>query len=157
MSFSSGLAWSTTSPDGSILSRVCADLALERRGAAAARPRAAETMPDARRIAARASSTESRNVGERQQPQRFERAALDGERREDLRQLAEARSGKAPCAVEVARRLGRRRRAAAPTSARIGRRREPRQPLVAHRRQREAARPPRRCDRIRGPAGRLAA
>ena len=69
------------------------DLALERRGAAAGRFEQRERSAARAGSPARDSSTESRNAASASSRSGFERAPFDGQRVEDLRQIADARSG----------------------------------------------------------------
>ena len=106
---SSGLASSTTSPDGSIFSRTCADLALERRGAAGRR---FEERERCRRAADRRRATRRPNRGSR--PARAAAALrARGLRRRARRAIcgrsADARSGNSAVGREIPRGFGRRR------------------------------------------------
>ncbi|OLD17633.1 MAG: hypothetical protein AUJ01_08710 [Acidobacteria bacterium 13_1_40CM_3_65_5] len=74
---------------------------------------------------------------QREQPRRFERAPFDGQRRENLRQLARRAQRELAVGGDESRRL-RRRREELRDFMRIGGRRQPREALGAHGRQREA-------------------
>ena len=137
ISLRSALAPSTTLPDGSIFSRMLDDSPLND----AAPPMAASRIgndPFARRMMPRASLNRIEERREREQPERFERASLDRQRDEDLRQVAWRPEREIPVRVEESRRFARRRQQLR-HAMRIGGRREPRELVRAHGRQRKAA------------------
>ena len=113
------------------------DLALERRGRGAGLIEQRERRRGAAdRVPRLVHRIEKRR--ERQQPERLERPALDGQRVEDLRQIRGGTQRKKAVLADKYRRF-RRGGEQLRDLLGIGGRSQARQPLVAHRRQRKAA------------------